>query len=146
MTKINPRNIEIRNYDYDLPDERIAKYPLSQRDQSKLLVWHPATASEAGDKADGTIEERHFFELPDQIPAGSMIVFNNTKVIQARLHFRKPTGGVVEVFCLEPEAPKTISRTSLRPQNASGLAWWAIARSGRKEVSLFLSVCPMAMP
>ena len=72
MTKIDPRNIEISSYDYPLPDERIAKYPLAQRDQSKLLVWHPATSAEA----EGTIEERHFFELPDQIPAGSMIVFN----------------------------------------------------------------------
>lgn len=95
MTKINPRDIEIRNYDYPLPDERIAKYPLSQRDQSKLLIWR-----------NGEIEERHFCDLPSQIPAGSMIVFNNTKVIQARLHFHKPTGGVVEVFCLEPESPK----------------------------------------
>lgn len=95
MTKINPRDIEIRNYDYPLPDERIAKYPLSQRDQSKLLIWR-----------NGEIEERHFCDLPSQIPAGSMIVFNNTKVIQARLHFHKPTGGVVEVFCLEPELPK----------------------------------------
>ena len=91
---INPRNLEIKNYDYNLPEERIAKYPLEQRDQSKLLVWK------------GVIEEHHFCDLPSQIPAGSMIVFNNTKVIQARLHFRKPTGGIVEVFCLEPESPK----------------------------------------
>ena len=91
---INPRNLEIKNYDYNLPEERIAKYPLEQRDQSKLLVWK------------GEIEEHHFCDLPSQIPAGSMIVFNNTKVIQARLHFRKPTGGIVEVFCLEPESPK----------------------------------------
>lgn len=91
---INPRNIEIKDYDYELPEERIAKYPLTQRDQSKLLVWK------------GEIEEHHFCDLPSQIPAGSMIVFNNTKVIQARLHFRKPTGGIVEVFCLEPESPK----------------------------------------
>ena len=92
---INPRDIQIANYNYDLPDERIAKYPLSERNQSKLLIWR-----------NGQIEERHFFDLPDLIPAESMIVFNNTKVIQARLHFRKPTGGVVEVFCLEPDAPK----------------------------------------
>lgn len=91
---INPRNLEIKNYDYSLPEERIAKYPLAQRDQSKLLVWKSA------------IEEHHFCDLPTQIPAGSMVVFNNTKVIQARLHFRKPTGGIVEVFCLEPESPK----------------------------------------
>ena len=108
---INPRNLEIKNYDYNLPEERIAKYPLEQRDQSKLLVWK------------GEIEEHHFCDLPSQIPAGSMIVFNNTKVIQARLHFRKPTGGIVEVFCLEPESPAK--------RNVPGPASWATARSGR---------------
>jgi len=92
---VNPRDIQINDYNYSLPDERIAKYPLEQRDQSKLLVWR-----------NGKIEQHHFCNLPDQIPAGSMIVFNNTKVIQARLHFQKPTGGIVEVFCLEPDAPK----------------------------------------
>ena len=92
---VNPRDIQIANYNYDLPDERIAKYPLQQRDQSKLLIWRK-----------GEIEEKHFFNLPDLIPAHSMILFNNTKVIQARLHFHKETGGMVEVFCLEPEEPK----------------------------------------
>lgn len=92
---INPRNIEIKSYDYELPDERIAKYPLAERDQSKLLIWR-----------NGEIEQKHFFDLPDQIPAGSLIVFNNTRVIQARLHFHKETGALIEVFCLEPEAPR----------------------------------------
>ncbi len=92
---VNPRDIQISDYNYELPEDRIAKYPLKQRDQSKLLVWR-----------NGQIEERRFCNLPELVPAGSMIVFNNTKVIQARLHFRKPTGGMVEVFCLEPEAPK----------------------------------------
>ncbi|MBQ0056501.1 MAG: S-adenosylmethionine:tRNA ribosyltransferase-isomerase [Bacteroidales bacterium] len=94
---INPRDIKISCYDYELPDHRIAKYPLEVRDQSKLLVY------DCGEKS---IDERHFFNLPEIVPEGSMMVFNNTKVIQARLHFRKPTGGVVEVFCLEPELPK----------------------------------------
>lgn len=92
---INPRNIEIKSYDYDLPDNRIAKYPLDQRDQSKLLLFK-----------NGKIDEAHFYNLPEQIPSGSMIVFNNTKVIQARLHFRKETGALIEVFCLEPEEPR----------------------------------------
>lgn len=95
---MTPRTIQISNYDYPLPEERIARYPLSRRDQSKLLVWRP--------EGEGSIEEHRFDELPTLIPAGSMIVFNNTKVIQARLHFHKPTGGIIEVFCLEPEAPK----------------------------------------
>ena len=92
---INPRNIEIKSYDYNLPDERIAKYPLEERDKSKLLIY----------KNQG-ISERHFYNLPEEIPADSLIVFNNTKVIQARLHFRKETGALLEVFCLEPESPR----------------------------------------
>ena len=98
----DPRKIEIRDYDYPLPDERIAKYPLAQRDQSKLLVFGRST----DDENCPLIEQHQFCDLPSMLPAGSMVVFNNTKVIQARLHFRKPTGGIVEVFCLEPESPK----------------------------------------
>lgn len=92
---INPRNIEIKSYDYNLPDERIAKYPLEERDKSKLLIYK-----------NQEISERHFYNLPEEIPADSLIVFNNTKVIQARLHFRKETGALIEVFCLEPESPR----------------------------------------
>lgn len=92
---INPRNIEIKSYDYDLPDERIAKYPLEERDKSKLLIYK-----------NQEISERHFYNLPEEIPSNSLIVFNNTKVIQARLHFRKETGALIEVFCLEPESPR----------------------------------------
>lgn len=92
---VNPRNIEIKSYDYNLPDERIAKYPLEQRDQSKLLVYR-----------NGTINEKHFYNLPEEIPSDSLIVFNNTRVIQARLHFHKETGALIEVFCLEPESPR----------------------------------------
>lgn len=92
---VNPRNIEIKSYDYNLPDERIAKYPLAERDQSKLLIYR-----------DGEIQQRQFFNLPEEIPSGSLIVFNNTRVIQARLHFHKETGALIEVFCLEPEAPR----------------------------------------
>lgn len=92
---VNPRNIEIKSYDYNLPDERIAKYPLAERDQSKLLIYR-----------DGEIQQKQFFNLPEEIPSGSLIVFNNTRVIQARLHFHKETGALIEVFCLEPETPR----------------------------------------
>lgn len=128
MAKINPREIEIRDYDYPLPDERIAKYPLARRDQSKLLVWR-----------NGNIDERHFCDLPSQIPAGSMIVFNNTKVIQARLHFHKPTGGVVEVFCLEPEAPKDYQQAFASEHEC---VWACLVGNSKKwkEGSLSLSV------
>ena len=87
----NPRNIAIADYDYPLPDERIAKFPLAERDRSKLLVYR-----------DGTINESQFFHLPELLPEGAMLLFNNTKVIHARLFFRKPTGSVIEIFCLEP--------------------------------------------
>jgi S-adenosylmethionine:tRNA ribosyltransferase-isomerase len=92
---MNPREIEIQAYNYDLPDERIAKYPLAERNQSKLLIYR-----------GGEITESHFCHLPELIPSGALMVFNNTRVIQARLHFHKETGALIEVFCLEPEAPR----------------------------------------
>ena len=87
----DPRNISIADYDYPLPDERIAKFPLAERDQSKLLVYR-----------GGEIAESQFFHLPELLPEGAMLLFNNTKVIHARLFFRKPTGSLIEIFCLEP--------------------------------------------
>ena len=88
------QEIAIAEYDYPLPDERIAKYPLTQRDASKLLLYK-----------NGVVSEDVFTSLPTHIPQGSLMVFNNTKVIQARLRFKKDTGATVEVFCLEPELP-----------------------------------------
>lgn len=88
------KHIKISEFNYPLPDERIAKFPLSNRDESKLLVYR-----------QGEVSEDRFTSLPDYLEAGEMMVFNNTKVIQARLHFRKETGALIEVFCLEPIAP-----------------------------------------
>lgn len=88
----HPRHLRIEDFSYELPDERIARYPLAQRDASKLLVFG----------REG-IREQTFTQLPEEIPAGTLLVYNQTKVVHARLLFRKPTGGVVEVFCLEPE-------------------------------------------
>ncbi len=85
------KHIPIADYDYPLPDERIARYPLAERDQSKLL----AVTSEG-------IAEHRFFELPQLLPADALLVFNDTKVIHARLLFRKETGATIEIFCLEP--------------------------------------------
>ena len=90
----DPRNIHISDYDYPLPDERIAKYPLAERDSSKLLVYN-----------GGTVGEDRFTSLPSYLPPGALMVFNNTKVIHARLHFRKETGAMIEVFCMEPFLP-----------------------------------------
>ena len=73
---------------YNLPDERIAKYPLPQRDQSKLLVWN-----------SGNITDAQFRTLPDFLPEDSLLIFNNTKVIRARLLFQKATGANIEIFC-----------------------------------------------
>lgn len=88
------RHIRISDFDYDLPEARIAKYPLKKRDSSKLLLYR-----------HGQISEDVFSSLPALIEPGSLMLFNDTKVIQARLHFRKTTGALIEVFCLEPYFP-----------------------------------------
>ncbi len=87
----DPKNIRIEDFDYQLPDHRIAKYPLEVRDASKLLTYEY-----------GKISTVNYFELAKQLPQNAHLVFNNTKVIQARLFFQKPTGANIEVFCLEP--------------------------------------------
>ncbi len=95
MTEI--KDIKIEEYNYLLPDERIARHPLAQRDRCKLLVR----------TADGAISEHVFAEIPDLLPVDSMLVYNNTRVINARLRFRKGEGGaLIEIFCLEPVAPR----------------------------------------
>ena len=91
---MNPRHIHISDYNYPLPDERIAKFPLAQRDHSKLLVFE-----------NGDISEDFFYNITGHLPKGALMVFNNTKVIQARMHFRKETGALIEVFLLEPAEP-----------------------------------------
>lgn len=92
--KQDPKHIHISEFNYPLSDERIAKFPLPVRDQSKLLLYR-----------QGEVSEDIFTSLPEYLPAGSLMIFNNTKVIQARLHFRKETGALIEVFCLEPIQP-----------------------------------------
>jgi S-adenosylmethionine:tRNA ribosyltransferase-isomerase len=87
-------NLSVQALDYTLPDERIAKYPLPQRDQSKLLVWR-----------NGEITDSVFRSLADFLPAKSLLIFNNTKVIRARLLFQKYTGAQIEIFCLDPVEP-----------------------------------------
>ncbi len=94
IMKEDPKHIRISEFNYPLQDERIAKFPLTVRDQSKLLVYR-----------HGEISEDHFTSLPSYLSEGSLMVFNNTKVIQARLHFRKETGALIEAFCLEPIEP-----------------------------------------
>ena len=107
--KQDPKHIHISEFDYPLLDERIAKFPLPVRDQSKLLVYR-----------HGQVSEDVFTSLPDYIPTGELMVFNNTKVIQARLHFRKETGALIEVFCLEPILPADYA---LNFQQTEHVAW-----------------------
>ena len=93
------RHININDFDYPLPDERIAKFPLENRSDSKLLIYR-----------NGSIAERHFCDLAEELPAGSLLVFNNTKVIRARVIMHKPSGARIEVFCLEPYQPADYER------------------------------------
>ena len=91
---MDTKHIKIADYNYALPDERIAKFPLAQRDESKLLVYQ-----------DGHISEDSFCHLTRHLPQGALMVFNNTRVIQARIRFRKETGSLIEIFLLEPASP-----------------------------------------
>ncbi len=97
MEMENIKDIHIEEYNYQLPDERIARHPLARRDNCKLLVR----------EHDGKISEHRFSDLPELLPADSMLVYNNTRVINARLRFRKGEGGaLIEIFCLEPVEPR----------------------------------------
>lgn len=104
------KQIKIVDYDYPLPDERIAKYPLAKRDTSKLLVYKK-----------GVVSEEKFTSLPDLLPPDSLMIFNNTKVIQARMHFRKTTGALIEIFCLEPASPADYALNFQQKEHCSWL-------------------------
>ena len=103
-------DINISDYNYTLPDERIAKYPVEKRDHSKLLVYN-----------HGDISEDFFYHLPDYLPAGALMVYNNTRVIRARLLFRKPTGAHIEIFLLEPYSPADYEQNFQSSQQCSWL-------------------------
>ncbi len=115
---MDTKHIRINDYDYPLPDERIAKFPLARRDQSKLLVWR-----------QGKISDDTFCRLPDYLPEGALMVFNNTKVIQARMHFRKSTGALIEVFLLEPAAPADYEQMF---QTTSSCSWLCMVGNLKK--------------
>ena len=108
--KEDPKHIRISEFNYPLPDERIAKFPLHVRDQSKLLLYR-----------HGEVTEDIFTSLPDYLPANSLMIFNNTKVIQARLHFHKETGALIEVFCLEPIQPNDYALNFQQTEHAAWL-------------------------
>jgi len=106
----NTQLIRIEDFDYLLPDERIAKFPLAKRDESKLLLYH-----------NGKISESHFKHIIDYLPEKALMVFNNTRVIQARLLFKKETGARIEIFCLEPVAPHDYTRMFQQTEQCSWL-------------------------
>ena len=102
--------ILLADYQYDLPDERIARYPVEPRDSSKLQIYQ-----------DGKITHEHFFNLPDYLPSDSFLVFNDTKVIPARVCLQKNTGAVIEIFLLHPEAPTRIINDAM--QQTESCVW-----------------------
>ena len=106
------QDIRIEEYDYLLEDNRIAKYPLPRRDQSKLLLYR-----------NGEVNHDLFTSLPSHLRVGSFLVFNNTKVIQARLRFRKETGAEVEIFCLEPHTPHDYALIFSQTRSCR---WWCL--------------------
>ena len=110
--------LSISDYNYPLPEERIAKYPLPERDHSKLLIYK-----------DGEVREDHFFRVGDYIPAHSLLVYNNTRVIQARLVFHKPSGARIEIFCLEPLAPHDYQ---LSLSSTEGCTWKCMIGNAKK--------------
>lgn len=107
---MHPSEIKIEEYSYVLPDERIAKYPLAERDASKLLVYKQSE-----------IQEDVYRNIAEYIPEDTLMVFNQTKVVQARLKFQKETGGLIEVFCLEPHSQYADVQTAMQETNK---VWW----------------------
>ena len=115
---MDTKHIRIRDYYYELPDERIAKFPIEQRDHSKLLVydkWH--------------VSEDKFFNISKYLPKGALMIFNNTRVIQARIHFRKETGALIEVFLLEPAMPSDYEQMF---QTTGGCSWFCMIGNLKK--------------
>lgn len=115
----DPRQLSIHDFTYQLPPGRIAPEPLPHRDQSKLLLYR-----------QGSISDRQFQELPELLPAGSLLVFNDTKVVRARLFARRPTGGVVELFCLEPVAPHRAIEPAM--QQTGSCVWKCLVGNGKR--------------
>lgn len=128
----DPRSIKIEEYDYPLPDERIARHPLEQRDSCLLLAR----------TSGGDLSTHRFSDLPGLLPAGCMLVCNNTRVINARLRFRKagtPQGALIEVFCLEPESPRDYAE-NFAATGAVGCSWRCFVGNSKRWKQGVLSV------
>lgn len=115
----HPKNLKIEDFSYDLPDERIAKYPLQKRDASKLLLYK-----------DGIIGEDTYRNIANFIPSETLLVFNKTKVVHARLLFEKSTGSVIEVFCLEPHPQYANLHIAMAQQQK---VWWKCMIGGASK-------------
>lgn len=111
-------DIRIEDYNYPLPDERIAKYPLAERDSSKLLRY-----------IDGKIDEFVFRQIPELLPSDAVMVFNDTKVVPARLHFVRPTGARIEIFCLQPVKPEEYN---ISFASTSSCSWKCVIGNAKK--------------
>ena len=127
MKTLNPKNIKIIDYDYPLAEDRIARYPLKKRDDSKLLFLN-------GEK----LEDKTFKEIPDLLPSNSLLVFNETKVIQARLLFQKATGATIELFCLEPVAPTNDFQLAF--QQSSPVIWKCFVGNAKRWKNEILEI------
>ncbi len=131
---MNPQNLQIQDYDYNLPEERIASHPLEERDKCKLLVR----------TSDGKISEHIFAELPGLLPKDSILIYNNTRVINARLRFRKQSneqneGALIEIFCLEPAMPRDYAQNFAVTDTCSWLCFVGNSKKW-KEGRLALSL------
>lgn len=132
VRKIKPmiQDIRIDSYDYPLPEDRIARYPLAQRDDSKLLVYT---------ESSGRVpENRKFRDLADYLPENSMVVFNETKVVPTRLFFRKETGATIEIFCLEPDSPADYQQCFATTETC---VWQAIIGNAKRWKDGALRLC-----
>lgn len=126
----HPRHIAIADFTYELPEERIARYPLAERDQSKLLIYD-----------QGKITETTYRHLPDQLPENTTLIFNNTRVIQARMFFKKETGGALELFCLEPGDQYPDIQTAM--QQCGSVNWKCLVGGASKwkaQTKIFLTL------
>lgn len=123
-----PGNLRIAEYSYDLPHDRIARYPLENRDESKLLI----------SSSDGAIREDSFYNIHKYLEEDSMLVYNNTKVVQARLKFYKTTGAEIEIFCLEPIEPVSVVEQAF--EQPSPVVWKCFVKNARKWKGQTLSL------
>ena len=128
---MHPNQISIADYNYTLPDDKIASYPLQQRDQSKLLIYK-----------EGNITEDIYKNIALHLPEKSLVVFNDTKVIPARILFLKPSGATIELFCLEPFENNTEYNTVMSKKNSvqwkcmiGGASKW---KTGSLEKTLYI--------